>query len=99
MNYHSLTIFVISLLVVTSLVISTYGLDLFYFPWPHPFYSQAVFKPGVPAFGRRVPGFLKLLLSATLVCVCACVCVRPRGYKLHSRDIEPVQPAEQVRCV
>ena len=26
------------------------------------------------------------------------VCVRPRGYKLHSRDIEPVQPAEQVCC-
>ena len=22
------------------------------------------------------------------------VCVRPRGYKLHSRDTEPVQPAE-----
>ena len=29
-----------------------------------------------------------------------CVCVRPRGYKLHSRDdIEPVQPAEQDCCV
>ena len=39
-------------------------------------------KPGTP-------GFLKLLLSMTLVCVC----VRPRGYKLHSCDIEHVQPA------
>ena len=30
---------------------------------------------------------------------CVCVCVRPWGYKLHSREIEPVQPAEQVCCV
>ena len=29
----------------------------------------------------------------------ACVCVRPRGYELYSRDIESVQPAEQVCCV
>ena len=28
-----------------------------------------------------------------------CVCVRPRRYKLHSYDIEPVQPAEQVCCI
>ena len=33
------------------------------------------------------------------VCVCVCVCVRvcvcvcSQGHKLHSRDIEPVQPA------
>ena len=27
------------------------------------------------------------------------ICVRLRGYKLHSRDIKPVQPAEQVRNV
>ena len=35
------------------------------------------------------------------VCVCACVhvCVRPRGHKLHSHDIKPVQPAEQVCCI
>ena len=30
--------------------------------------------------------------------VCMHVCVCPRGYKLHSRDIEPLQPAEQVCC-
>ena len=30
-------------------------------------------KPGVPVEGWRVPGFLKLLLSATSVCVFACV--------------------------
>ena len=41
-------------------------------------------------------GFLKLLSSAKSVGLCACVCVHPPGYKLHSRDIEPVQPAEQV---
>ena len=28
------------------------------------------------AKGRRTPGFLKLLLSATSVCLCAYVCVR-----------------------
>ena len=33
------------------------------------------------------------------MCVCVCVCVCPRGYKLHSHDIEPLQPAEQVCCV
>ena len=33
------------------------------------------------------------------VCMCVRVCVHPRGYKLHSCDIEPVQPAEQVCCV
>ena len=32
------------------------------------------------------------LLSATSVCVCA----HPRGYKLHSCDIEPVQTVEQI---
>ena len=42
----------------------------------------------------KVPGFLKLLLSVTLVCVCVCPC--PHGYKLHSRDIESVQAVEQV---
>ena len=34
------------------------------------------------------------------VCVCVCVCVYvcgcPQGYKLHSRFIEPIQPAEQI---
>ena len=37
------------------------------------------------------------------VCVCACArvraCVHPRGYKLHSHDIEFVQLVEQVCCV
>ena len=28
-----------------------------------------------------------------------CVCSHPRGYKLLSCDIEPVQPAEQVCCI
>ena len=54
-----------------------------------------------------MPGFLKLLLSAIslFVCACAhacvCVCPRPQDYKLriHSCDIEPVQPIEQVCCV
>ena len=39
-------------------------------------FMKCVFKPG-----RRVPGFLVLLLSANFsMCVCGCVCVRPRGY-------------------
>ena len=41
-------------------------------------------------------------LEIAFVCkvgMSACVCVCPRGYKSHSRDIEPVQPAEQVCCV
>ena len=29
------------------------------------------------------------------VCVCVHVCL-PQGYKLHSCDIEPLQPVEQV---
>ena len=34
------------------------------------------------------------------LCMCACVCVcPPRGCKIHSRDNEPVQPAEQVCSV
>ena len=43
--------------------------------------SHFLFKPG--ACGRRVPGFLKLLLSGKSVCVCecGCVCVRPQGYE------------------
>ena len=32
-------------------------------------------------------------------CVCTCVCVCPPLRKLQSRDIEPVQPAEQVCCI
>ena len=28
--------------------------------------------------------------------VCVCVCPDPQGYILHSRDIEPVLPVEQV---
>ena len=32
------------------------------------------------------------------MCMCVRVCVRPQGYKLHLRDIQPVQPAEQVCC-
>ena len=40
-----------------------------------------------------------LFLEIAYVChVCICVCP-PQGYKLHSLDIEPVQPAEQVCCV
>ena len=31
------------------------------------------------------------------VCMHACVC--PQGYKLHSCDIETVQPAEQICCI
>ena len=46
---------------------------------------QDLIKPG-----RHMPGFLKILLSMTLVCV------HPWGYKLHSCDIEPVQPTGQV---
>ena len=38
------------------------------------------------------PGFLKLLLSMTSLCVY----ILPPGYKLHSPDIEPAQPVEQV---
>ena len=38
----------------------------------------------VTDIGRRMPVFLKLLLSATSVCVRACVCM---CVKLHSRDI------------
>ena len=34
-------------------------------------------KPGAPAFGWHVPGFLKLFLSGKSVCVCVCVCVCP----------------------
>ena len=45
-------------------------------------------KPGVPATGRRVSGFLNLFLcghqyACTYVCVCVCVCVcvsPPQGY-------------------
>ena len=33
------------------------------------------------------------------MCACMRVCVRPRGYELRSRDIQPVQQAEQVCCV
>ena len=32
------------------------------------------------------------------ILVCVCVCPRPQGYKLHSHDIAPVQPVEQVCC-
>ena len=28
---------------------------------------------------------------AFLHAVCMCLCIHPRGYKLHSRDIDPVQ--------
>ena len=39
-------------------------------------------------------------LEIAFVCdVGMCVCPRPRGYKLHSHDIEPIQPAEQVCCI
>ena len=31
--------------------------------------------------------------------VCVRMCVHLQGYKLHSCDIEPVQPAEQVCCI
>ena len=48
------------------------------------------------AFGWRMPGFLKLLLFAKSVCVC--VSAPEAMYKLHSHDIEPVQPAEQEPC-
>ena len=60
------------------------------------------------AEGRRVPWFLEIAFVCEVsmsACMCECVCVsvyvcvRPRGYKLHSHDIEPVQPAEQVRCI
>ena len=33
-------------------------------------FKKVIFKPGA---GRRVPGFLELLLSKN-VCMCACVC-------------------------
>ena len=33
------------------------------------------------------------------MCACVRVCVCPWGYKLHSRDIESVQLAEQVCCI
>ena len=41
-----------------------------------------LFKPGAHQ-PRRMPGFLKLLLSGKFVCVCVCVCVcpRPPGYE------------------
>ena len=49
-----------------------------------------IFKPGTHAW----------VLEIAFDCnVGMRVCVRPRGHKLHSRDIEPVQPAEQVRCI
>ena len=44
--------------------------------------------------------FVRKVGMCVRVCVCvrACVCP-PQGYKLHLRDIEPVQPAEQVCCI
>ena len=40
-------------------------------------------------------------ISIVRVCVCVCVRapVRPRGYTLHSCDIELAQPGEQVCCI
>ena len=47
--------------------------------------DQAIFKPGVPATGQCVPGFLESFLSANVcmhlclrVCVCVFVCPPPR---------------------
>ena len=62
---------------------------------------KTILKPGVRQLKAGAPGFLKLLLSMKSVCMCVCVCVCPRsrGYKLHSRNIESVQPAEQVCCI
>ena len=41
----------------------------------------------IPGICWHLAGLMKLLSSATLVCVCT---------RLHSCDIEPVQPVEQV---
>ena len=67
-------------------------------------WSFFVFKPGV-CIQLESTWFLEIAFIREVgmfacVCVCVCVCVfvsvHPRGYKLHSRDIEPLQPAEQV---
>ena len=43
-------------------------------------------KPGVPACGRHVPGFLELLLSANF---CMCVCVSaPEAINNYSREVK-----------
>ena len=54
----------------------------------------SIFKPSVrwPLAGARLIAFV----HEVSISVYVRVCVRPRGYKLNSRDIEPVQPAEQV---
>ena len=48
--------------------------------------------------GQRLA--LAWFLEIAFVCeVGMCVSPRPRSYELHSRNIEPIQPAEQVCCV
>ena len=50
-----------------------------------------LFKPGM-----CIIAFVRDIVHA---CVYAHVCVHPQSYKLHLRDIEPVQLAEQVCCI
>ena len=59
--------------------------------------NTKIFKPGARRPARA--WFLEIAFVRE-VDMRVNVCVYPpRGHKLHSRDIEPVQPAEQVRCV
>ena len=62
------------------------------------FQDKAVFS-GI--FLNQVHGwFLEIAFvcnfGMSYVSVCLSLCVRPQGYKLHSHDIKPVQPVEQV---
>ena len=47
-------------------------------------YEKLIFKPSVLAFGRCMPGFLKLLLSVKLVCVST-----PEGINNYSHEMDP----------
>ena len=63
----------------------------------HDFLNQACAGPARAWFFKIA--FVRNVSMCACMRVRMCVCVHLQGYKLHSHDIEPVQPAEHVYCI